>query len=291
MRTVLFVSVLAATQCACISVSAQPKCPFDASQLMGGQAYYLDNAKPTPLTSASFLEGPQRAPFDLYYVVRPDVGERKGVIVVKSARLGPVLDRDDPALDRVALRRDEASSKCDQRKIRGFTSSVSSRAYSEYHDYAQETGEYLKKPELQGLTAREVLRQFHTSYETISSCRDTDALTRADGRYEARNNRSQFSFDVSTVDGGYNAAVYYVVANAVDRTRSLFFPSAFAAEPKLRERKVEIKHYQTVGGYTCVPFRVNVRGTAQVIRVNDLEAARLWDITEFRIGPTTGSQP
>jgi hypothetical protein len=291
MRTVLFVSVLAVTQCANIPVVAQSKCPFDASQLTGGQAYYLDNTTPTALKSTPLIEGPQRKSIDLYYVVKSVGGERNGVVVVKSARLGPVLDGDDPVSDRVALKRDEASRKCDPKKAPGFTGSVSTRAYSEYHDYAQETGEYLKKTEDLGVSSREVLRRFHTSYQTISSCRDTDALRRQDGRYEARSNRSQFSFDIGTVDNGYDAAVYYVVADAADRARSFIFPNAFAAEPKLRERKVEIKHYQTTSGYACIPFRLSVRGTTQVVRVTDLEAPRLWDVTEFRIGPTTGSQP
>jgi hypothetical protein len=269
--------------------TAQQGCPFDASSLAGGQVYYLNGTAVTQLANTSLLEGSQRKPINLYYVVRPAGGERKGAVVVKSARLGVPLGDDAPPRDRVGLKRDEASYKCDAQKVRGFSASITTGAYSEYHDYAQESGEYLDKYE-EGVQASKVLAQFHTLYETTSGCRGTNALKRQDGRYEARNNRSQFSFDINTVDNGYSSAVYYIVANAADRARSFILPSAFADAPKLRERKVEIKHYQTSGGYACIPFRIDVRGKNQVVRVNDLEASRMyWETPEFRIGLTTGA--
>jgi hypothetical protein len=291
MKTVVFPLALAAAQCVCLAAIAQPKCPFDASSLAGGRVYYIDGTTPTLLANTSLLEGPQRKSISLYYIARSVGSERKGAVVVKSARLGPALGDDEPALDRVGLKRDESSERCDPQKRKWFTGKVATRAFSEYHDYAQETGEYLEKFE-NGVRAREVLRQFHTSYETMSGCRDTDALKRSDGRYEARSNRSQFSLDINTVDGGYDPAVYYIVAASADRARSFVFPRAFADTPKLRERSVEIKHYQTTGGYACVPFQIDVRGKEQVVRVNDLEASRLyWERPEFRIGPTSGAEP
>ncbi len=291
MKTLLVLSALVTVQAVCQSALAQPGCPFDASSLQGGQVYYLDGTKPTQLTSASFLEGPQRKPINLYYVVKTLAGERKGALVVKSARLGVPQNDDEPPLDRVGLKRDEVSRRCDVRRVTGFKGSVTTRAYSEYHDLAKESGEYLNKFE-NGVRAREILRQFHTSYETMTDCRATDDLYRADGRYEARSNRAQFSFDVDTVDIGYSSGTSYVVAQSLDRVRSFIFPSAFAESPKLRERKVEIKHYQTTNGYACIPLQIDVRGAEQVVRVNDLEASRSYlDKPEFRIGPTTGAEP
>jgi hypothetical protein len=271
--------------------AAQQACPFNASSLDGGQVYYLDGATPTKLTNTSLLEGSQRKAIILYYVVRSAGGDRKGAVVVKSARLGVPLEDDSPPRDRVGLKRDEVSVTCDRQKVRRFSNSVTTHAYSEYHDYAQENGEYLDKYE-NGVQARTVLEQFHTIYETASGCRATNAVKRQDGRYEARSNRSQFSFDINTVDGGYSSAVYYIVANAADRARSFVLPSAFAAGPKLRERKVEIKHYQTSAGYACIPIRIEARGKDQVVRVNDLEASRMyWEAPEFRIGPMIGAAP
>ena len=143
------------------------------------------------------------------------------------------------------------------------------------------------------------LQQFHTRYEATDyaspreTCRHTDDQNATNGTHEARNNRSQFSFVTSIVDYGISGGVSSDVASL----GSFFFGGpAVAAANTLGERRVEIKPYQTTDGVACIPFIVNTRGTAQVLRINDLDRREqigpYWTrVREFRLGPTEGGQP
>ena len=192
---------------------------------------------------------------------------------------------DDPKSDRVGLKRLEASTRCDPGKG-SFVGSVSTRAYSEYHDYGQDKGSYLRGVE-DGVDAKQKLRKFHTAYVGVDGeCRRSDDK-RFDGAYEARSNRSQFSFDTDIVDYGFNGAVYNIATRTVRTGLGFLVPPAYAdTQTKLRERRVEIRRYRTKTGYACVPFSIEVRAPAQSLRVNDLDAR-----SEFRFGPTTGASP
>jgi hypothetical protein len=293
MRRFIGLAALATTPLAAFAAAAKPACPFDAALVEGGRVYYMDGARAVALADTALIEGQQRKPINLYYVVKAAPGERSGALVVKSARLGVPLKDDDPRFDRVALQRLEASRKCDPNKP-PFVGSVSTRAYSEYHDYGQDNGDYLGADE-GGATARQQLQKFHTSYERIDGiCRATDAKTRSDESYEARSNRSQFSFDIDVVDNGFQGAVYHIAAQKLTALWSVFVPSAYAdPQNKLRERRVEIKHYRTEGGVACVAFTIGVRGPAQVLRVNDLEGRGVNSDAraEYRLGPMIGASP
>jgi hypothetical protein len=288
MRGLIALATLATVPLACVSAFATPVCPFDGSALAGGQVYYVDGKQVVALSATTLLEGGERKRFDLYYVVRSGATDRSGLIVVKSARFGTALADDDPKSDSVSLRRLEASRQCDPDKG-SFRGSVSNGAYGEYHDYGQDNGNYLRAGE-GGVTAKQKLQKFHTKYVAgfDRACRSSDAKTRNDGSYEARSNRSQFSFDTDIVDHGFNPAIYNVASQTFTAGWQFLFPTAYAEpQTKLRERRVEIKRYRTANGHACVPFSIEVRGPVQVLRVNDLEASRTdnYAHSEFRLGP------
>ena len=183
----------------------------------------------------------------------------------------------------------------------GYRGSVSTRAYEAYHDLGHDHGGYLDSPE-EGTTAVGVLTRFHARYEATDyaspaeNCRRTDDKVRADGVYEARSNRSQFSFVTNVVDHGISGAAYSQVTAVFTWAGTLVTSRAYAEGHRLRERRVEIKPYQTAGGIACIPFKVNTRGVAQVLRVNDLDRRNQFGFDwarapEFRVGPTDGGEP
>jgi hypothetical protein len=278
-------------QCCCAAAVAQQKCPFDASNLVGNQVYFFDGHNGQPLADSSTLEGRIRSVTTLYYVVRTQP-DRGGAIVIKSARFGTVRPDDDPSAERVALSRQDLSPRCDPKKL-PFSGSVLTKAYREYHDRGQDSGWYLGTPDENGQTGQNKLAQFHVSYETTDkACNHTAAKTNPDGTYNARSNRSQFSFDTGIVDEGFSSVTYMILADLGRAAGSYILPAYAEPEKKLREHRVEIKLYRTSGGYACIPFKIQTRGTAQVLRVNDLEYPRFAiGLTEWRVGPTKDTNP
>ncbi|MBX3528618.1 MAG: hypothetical protein KF904_20650 [Rhodoblastus sp.] len=265
--------------------NAQSQCPFDASTLWGGRVYVLDgNGRPTPFEDITSLEGARRTRTRLFYIVKSDT-PRSGVLAIKSARYGSARGDDEPRDGLVRLQRNE-TNECKGDVRPPFVGQVSKRAYAQYHDLGRDDGEYLRAP-AGGQTSRQAIEKFHTVYpDTNGGCRASNARLRADGSWERRSNRSQFSFRVDVVDNGYDEAVYTLVANAAAAVSNWLTPAAIANARQMREQTVEIKSYQVVGGVACIPFSVQVRGPLQVLRVNDVAERRVNRTrNEFRRGP------
>jgi hypothetical protein len=270
---------LAVLQVSALAAQAQPPCPSDLSPLTDGLVYFYQGKKFIPLDSASPLQGRTRVQISLYYIINTRGAERSGVVVVKTARFGLAADDDTPEQGRVGLERQDGANRCAPSKG-PYSGSVSTQAYHQYHDLGEDSGGYLdgmdegskgdaEPKKLQTLTK---LQRFHTAYETKSGCRNTDDKVGPDGYWEARNNRSQFSFDPNRVDYGLHVAAYNIAQNYVEAGWSLFVTTAQAGEMQLRERRVEIKAYNTRNGLACIPFTIAVRGSMQMLRVNDLES-------------------
>lgn len=283
---------LAILQYPALMAHAQPMCPSDLSTLNGGQVYFYDDkGKFTPLSSASPLEGNVRTSVTLFYIINAGGFDRSGVIVIKSARYGLARGDDVPDSGRVRLERHEPGGRCDPRKSTYPGGSVSTQAYHEYHDLGQDKGGDLSA---HGGTALNALKAFHISYETQpgdnndnrTGCRQTDSKLAPNGDYEARSNRSQFSFDTNIVDSGFSPAAYNISRNFVVSVRELVFTPAQAAPEQLRERYVEIKSYRTTSGMACLPFTLELRAPMQMLRVNDIEGRDLIGarLQEFRAG-------
>jgi hypothetical protein len=273
-------------------------CPKPPEKLQDRQAYTYEDGEMNPLTSMEAFEAAQRTRRTLYFVVKSDVGERKGVLIIKTARFGPEQANDRPRSNQVRLLRKMASS-CDSSP--SYRGTVSTQAYEAYHDRGNDRGGYLEDPA--GNTSAIVrLSRFHTQYEATGyasnsdRCRLTSDKNGADGAYEARNNRSQFSFVPHIVDKGMSGAAVGDLARLFTWAGTLIVPPARAKGHVLRERRVEIKPYQTTAGIACVPFNVKMRAKAQVLRINDLDRRNQigfdWPrVPEFRIGPTEGGEP
>lgn len=244
--------------------SAREICPSDLSALRGGQVYVLNDANlPIPFSNAQ-LRDDERT-LDLFYVVRSSV-DRQGAIVIKWAAIGKAINGRH---DRVKLvRKDPVATACSTASIYPGSWSVKTAAYADYHDLGKESGPNLTSQ------AKESLGRFHTSYGTDgpTGCRATDTKMGADGFYEKRNNRSQFSFDTTVVDNGHDSPIYQIGAGAVAWTWNLVVTPAIADTDKRLDQYVEIKRYRTQQGFACIPFSMTIRGTRQLLRVNDLEA-------------------
>lgn len=282
---------LAILQYPALVAHAQPMCPSDLSSLRGGQVYFYDDkGNFTPLSSASPLEASDRTSVALFYIINASGFDRSGAIVIKSARYGQARNDDVPEGGRVRLERRERGGRCDPQKST-FSGSVSTQAYHEYHDLGQDKGDYLSA---NGRTALNTLKAFHISYETQrgdnndnkTGCRQTDSKLTPNGDYEARSNRSQFSFDTNIVDFGFSTAAYNISRNFVVSVREFVVTPAQAAPEQLRERYVEIKSYRTTSGMACLPFTLDLRAPAQMLRVNDIEGRDLTGTRrqEFRVG-------
>jgi hypothetical protein len=268
-------------------------CAVSPEKLSDGLLYTFDGESMTPLKSSSPLEGEARTSKTLFFVVKTFGEERAGAIVIKTARVGPALSQDRPFYGRVQLKRRSAPSSCNATS--GYSGSVSTQAYEAYHDLGHDHGDRLDRSE-DGTVPLDALKRFHTTYEASdysspgnSRCRATDDKFGLDGVYEARNNRSQFSFTTGIVDHGIEGAFYRdAVKGPVIWVASQIFSPVFAEEPGLRERRVEIKPYQTAGGIACIPIRIYPRGKSQILRINDLDRRRLvgYDsgrVKEFRL--------
>jgi hypothetical protein len=268
MRRYFAFYVISLLACSVVRANAELACPSEAIKLDGGQVYINDGSL-MPLASAKILENDTRRPVNLFYVVKALVN-RSGVIVIKTARSGPTLKGDQPDTGRVDLMRNEKVRTC-RRMQDAFHGSVTVEAYEVYHDRGRNQGGSLNDPKEKPL---DTLHNFHTSYEVSSGsgCLDTDAKQDADGVYQRKSNRSQFSFDPNVVQYGIDDAVYQVAAGVVETGISLIFRSALAAPPlKFREMRVEIRRYKTDQGFACIPFSLSMRGAEQVLRINDLE--------------------
>ncbi len=287
----------------CSSARPNPTyvCPITAAALEDQTLYTFDNQARTMIAVSSTIEyeGPLRKSTTLYFVVKTAGDDRAGAIVVKTARLGPQLDSDRPDYGRVLMRRSAAGSSCGSR--RPYLNSVSAVAYQAYHDLGYDHGEVLERLD-GGISNLDNLKRFHTGYDATDyasrdqKCRRTDDKKRYDGGFEARNNRSQFSFVPDIVDHGISGAFSQATSGGLRWVASLIVAPASATRENLRERRVEIKPYQTTAGIACIPVTLDVRGATQVIRINDLDRRKLigYDfgrVKEFRLGPTTGGEP
>jgi hypothetical protein len=229
-------------------------------------------------------EGQSRRSVDMFYVVK-SFGDRAGAVVIKRARLGLLVEGDDPPIRRVKLARNGNSSHCPSPKAT-YQGSISVRAYDEYHDHGLEKSTGLSEAEPPG-TALDQLRSFHTSYRVASGCRTTDSKFGPDGLYTARNNRSQFSFSRKIVDFGMREPIYDIAVRTM-RAVSEFVITPVGAEDRqqLRERSVEIQPYQTVNSFACVAFAIDARLPKQMLRVIDLEGPQTeGEPREIRFGP------
>jgi hypothetical protein len=269
-----------------VSASPQPLCPSDLSPFSAGGVFLYQGQTIVQLTAATALEGRNRTALNLFYVVNASPVDRRGIIVIKTARYGVAINNDTPPNGRVRLERRDGRNTCKGSRP-AYSGSVSTEAYGEYHDLGQDHGTYLDALD-HGGTALQALTSFHTAYETSTNCRNTDDKVDANNVYEARNNRSQFSFDQDRVDFGLQPAIYNIASNAITPIWTFFFPPALAGagEFQLREKRVEIKPYATKNGLACVPFSLAVRGSAQMLRVNDLEARDGYNnrVKELRLG-------
>jgi hypothetical protein len=263
------------------TLAAPLKCPEEARGLAGGQVYVNDGSM-SRLDEVGALTVKERRTVDFFYVVRSMVN-RNGAIVVKSARSGLAQQGDQPNIGRVELSRPDAVKDCRLDQL-PFNRSVRSAAYEDYHDRGQSGGSALLADDGAALDA---IEKFHTAYPVGSRCFKTSERMSKSGVFDKRNNRSQFSFDPNVVDIGMNTAAYEIAAGVVRTGLSFFIGPAVAAPPRFTERRVEIKRYTTANGFACIPFSISMRGTNQVLRVNDLES---WDsvglsrASEFRFG-------
>lgn len=195
-------------------------------------------------------------------VVKEPIGERTGVITIKTATL-PTAQKAWQA-GQVHLVRDESSEHFECSGPRFNARHVDVKAYEDYHGkgWVESRALDAMNPEERS-TNRDVLKRFHTKYRTSRGCRSSDATT-YEG-FEYRNNRSQFSFDTTVVDGGWALAITNLL-------RSLA-PEALAGPlPRLLNQRTEIRHYTVRGAVAgCIMFNVKASGPDQVLRVNDLE--------------------
>src|SRR5262249_46257011 len=109
-----------------------------------------------------------------------------------------------------------------------------------------------------------VLHAFHFRYAARkAACRATDDSAQDSiVPWDARSNRSQFSFDPAVVSGGtYSQAIAWI---GVTRT--------YAGSERLADPRVEIKQYRVDASFpTCVRFRLSGLGRGSFLRINDLE--------------------
>ena len=111
LRTMTVIGALALQDAGAVA-SPIYACPVAADLVQDMRVYTFDGHSMTALTSTAALETAQRTRTTLYFVVKPAVGDRKGAIVIKTARLGPAFNDDRPPPDRVHLRREAAASTC-----------------------------------------------------------------------------------------------------------------------------------------------------------------------------------
>lgn len=191
------------------------------------------------------------------YVIRESVDPaRSGVVILKSGRTHQL---DEPVVGRARrnvhlVRRAEPFDNGSCGIVGAFGErDVSADSYDRYHDEGR------KVPE------SGVLHAFHFRYAARkAACRSTDDGTQDSiVPWDARSNRSQFSFDPAVVSGGtYSQALAWIGIGA-----------SYAGSENLADRRVELKQYRVDAALpTCVRFRLSSLGRGSFLRINDLES-------------------
>lgn len=197
------------------------------------------------------------------FVVRDDMKDRAGAVVVKTARWAP--PRAGTRSNAVKLVRYGSfpDEKCSKPRFGAGT--VSMRAYEDYHGRGFTESRALDSTTGADFSGRVrgVIESFHTTYPgAVGACRSSDA-TSYNG-FEYRNNRSQFSYDTSVVDKGWSYATTNLLVSLI--------PPALAAPSRLLQQQTQIFHYRVKPTKpTCIMFDLGSATAEQVLRINDLE--------------------
>lgn len=247
----------------CLMIGNFAEAETDVCSLLGkepallsdGETYVENGTAWSQFRSVSDLQLKQPTTKRFIYVVHPFVGDRTGILVIKSNRLATQADADDDKkrvrLVRGPVAKDESCEKPAYFPKSGET--VSTQSYEDYHDYPAKDTEALRKEE-------GILRAFHFEYMSAAKRRcvrtDDDSYDRFP--FNRNSNRAQFSYDGDVVNGG----LYYPWRLAW-RAASPF--EGFA------EHLTTAMKYGTTGGLACVLFSLPLKPTEYVIRINDIE--------------------
>ncbi|MGA7805151.1 hypothetical protein [Bradyrhizobium sp.] len=228
----------------------------DPLQLRGHQVFF----RPKGADGWTALDGVQpdlsSQTVDFAYVIRENIDPaRSGVVIVKSARTRRL---DEPLVGHAArdvhlVRRAEAfdNGKCGAVADFG-EKDISAASYERYHDEGRKVAE------------SGVLHAFHFRYAARrGACHVTDDGTQDSiVPWDARSNRSEFSFDPAVVSGGsYSQALAW-----------FGITPTYASSQKLADQRVELKQYRVDAALpTCVRFRLSALGRGSFLRINDLE--------------------
>jgi hypothetical protein len=229
--------------------------------LEDGQLYYtsVGTANWTKVSTNDFHLLP-RGSYSFAYVIRDALGQRDGVLVIKSGRYQDATRPSGDGKNVLMIRTESRFTKT--RRCRTPSpfdrngESVSASSYDGYHDFGYQRSE----------SDMEKIKRFHVEYENANrQCVATDDSTSdktSSGFW--RSNRSQFSFDDYRVDNGLGWQL-------ADAGRSAFVRT-YAADEKWFDRQVEIRRYETGGPQpVCVTFNISVSGPNHFLSVNDLE--------------------
>jgi len=190
------------------------------------------------------------------YVIRENIDPaRSGVVILKSARTRRL---DEPSAGHATrevhlVRGAEAfdNGKCGAVADFG-EKDIPAVSYDRYHDEGR------KVPE------SGILHAFHLRYAARrGACHVTDDGTQDSiVPWDARSNRSQFSFDPAVVAGGtYSQALAWFGVTPT-----------YASSGNLANQRVELKQYRVDAALpTCVRFRLSALGRGSFLRINDLE--------------------
>ncbi|WP_076865644.1 hypothetical protein [Bradyrhizobium mercantei] len=261
-----------------VGAGAADRCDLPAATLAGFDdgALLAQNDAGDWLLFTGFENLKKPTPFSFAFVVK-DGMERAGVVVVKTARWGSRQSASRSGLVKLARENSYPDRQCSSPPFK--SRSVTARAYEDYHgrgfleSRALDSSPDPASPE----TSRQVIESFHSKYPGGGSCRSSDSTDYAG--FEYRNNRSQFSYDMTVVDNGWSYAT-------VNIARSLI-PEALAAPSRLQQQRTEIFHYKVAPNRpTCIMFSLDSAAADQVLRVNDIEnRTTLWRAGEKRWQP------
>lgn len=188
--------------------------------------------------------------------------ERSGVLVLKSGQYIQPATPANPDTVRLVRNGVGADYGCRARPASHFgrRQTVSAMSYDLYHDKANEDA-----PDFRTAGGRSDLakiKRFHVAYgdDRYPNCISTDSV--AVPFSGIPNNRSQFSYQATTVKNG-------IVRDTV--SWNWFSTRAIAQELLPTRRRTEILPYRTVSGTACVTFLLQYSALTQFLYVNDLE--------------------
>jgi hypothetical protein len=197
--------------------------------------------------------------------------ERSGVLVLKSGRYiapAPPTDTDTVRLVRKSFGADYG---CRARPALELArrQAVSAISYDLYHDKANEDAPDFRTESGKSDLAK--IKRFHVAYgdDRYPNCISTDSV--AVPFSGMPNNRSQFSYQATTVQNG-------IVRETV--SWNWFSTPAIAQSPSQTLRRTEILPYRTVNGTACVTFLLKYSAPTQFLYVNDLEGRQSRSVRE-----------